>query len=367
MTIPPALDSAIDAVRPLALRRARERGLKLVFVGTGVIGGSVGAWVAPHYDRLYFVDRGDSAKALRERGLTVYPGDDPERRYTVQVKVVDDVGEVPDADVILFGVKNYGLEAAAKAVRERLGDRPLVIGMQNGVENQRVLPRHFSRCAYCVVCYNAWADSPGVIGYQKRGPLVLGTPDNGLRAELRDVARVLGLGVPTVVTDHLGDAVHGKLVINLTNSLTTLVGHRVRPISDDALFQRLLTNLTWEGVRIVRAAGFGECNLGGMPSWKMLWAGSHLPRAVTRPMFERNVAKMVMSSMAQDILQRGGRESELETINGYLLSLADRHGVAAPYNRAVYDLCRREFAKERFEPLDVADVWAAVQQQPHGR
>ena len=354
------LARAADRVPPLARRRARDRGLKIVFVGTGVIGGSIGAWVAPQYDRLYFLDRGDTARALRDNGLTVYPGDRPGQRYTVRVKVIDDLAEVPDADVVMLGVKNYGLDAAAQAVRDRLGDRPVVVGLQNGAENQRVLPRYFSRCAYCVVCYNAWADAPGVIGYQKRGPLVLGTPDNRLRDELADIARVLGLGVETVVTDHLGDAVHGKLVINLTNSLTTLIGHRVRPISDDALFQRLLTNLMWEGVEVVRAAGFGECRLGGMPSWKVIWAGSHLPRAVTRPLFERNVAKMVMSSMAQDILQRGGHESELETINGHILALADQHGVAVPYNRAVYDLCCREFARERFEPLDVTEVWAAV-------
>jgi 2-dehydropantoate 2-reductase len=360
MEIPPILAPLVARVPPLARWQAREEGLKVVVVGAGVIGGSVAAWVAPHHDRLYLLDRGDVAKALREKGLTVYPGGDPSRRVTVRPKVIDDLAEVPDADVVLLGVKNYGLESAAKAVRERLGDRPVVVGMQNGTENQRVLPRHFRRCVYCVVCYNAWADAPGVIGYQKRGPLVLGTPDNGLGDEMRSIARLLGLGVPTVVTDHLGDAVHGKLVINLTNSLTTLVGHRVRPISDDALFQRLLSNLTWEGVQIVRGAGYGECSLGGMPSWNVLWAGSHLPRAVTRPLFERNVAKMVLSSMAQDILQRGGHESELETINGYLLSLADRQGLRVPYNRAVYDLCRREFAKDPFVPLDVADVWEAV-------
>jgi ketopantoate reductase len=69
---------------------------------------------------------------------------------------------------------------------------------------------------------------------------------------------------------------------------------------------------------------------------------------------------MVISSMAQDIIARGGHTSELDTINGYMLSLADKHGVSAPYNRAVYEMCRREFAREKFTPLSIEDVGAEV-------
>jgi len=69
---------------------------------------------------------------------------------------------------------------------------------------------------------------------------------------------------------------------------------------------------------------------------------------------------MVVSSMAQDIIQRGGSDSELESINGYTLELADAHGVDAPYNRTVYELCREKFARPEFQPMDVEEVWKEV-------
>jgi ketopantoate reductase len=72
---------------------------------------------------------------------------------------------------------------------------------------------------------------------------------------------------------------------------------------------------------------------------------------------------MVMSSMAQDIIQRGGSDSELETINGYFIELADKHGMKVPYNRAIYALCKREFAKPKFEPLDVKEVLEEVEKK----
>jgi 2-dehydropantoate 2-reductase len=206
-------------------------------------------------------------------------------------------------------------------------------------------------------------DEPVVIGYQKKGPVILGTPDNSMLPEMDILAEIFGRGVETVVTPDFQDAAHSKLVVNLANSLTTLVGFKVREISDRALFQKLLTTLAYEGVEIVRAAGYRQCRLGGMPPWWLYWVGAKFPRFLTRPTFEATIAKLVLSSMAQDIIQRGGRQHELEFINGYILALADKLGMRAPVNRTIYDLCRERFSREPFEPMDVREVWRAVRER----
>lgn len=333
---------------------------KIVFFGTGVIGGSVAGWVAPYHDNLYVIDQGTTADALKAHGITLYRGDRPEDKVNVRVKVLDGIEEAADADIIVLGVKNYSLEPVARMLRDKTDGRAVILSMANGIVNQEVLPKYFSRILYCVVSYNAWMDAPGVIGFQKKGPLILGTPDNGLQEELALVADIFNRGVETVVTPHLQDAVHCKIIINLTNSVTTLVGHRFREISDPAAFQRILTNLLYEGMKIVQAAGYHECKLGGMPSWALLRMSVTLPRLITKPLFERNVKKMVLSSMAQDVLQRHGKDTELETINGYIVSLADKIGMKAPYNRTIYPLCKREFSRDEFTPLDVKEVWAEI-------
>lgn len=355
-----------------------SRNPKIVFFGAGAVGGSVGAWVASRYDNTAFLDQGPIADAIRERGITTYCADEPEKKENVRVKVIGGLKEAASADVIAVAVKNYSLDAVAKAIRAEAGDKPVIVAMQNGAENQKVLPRYFTKVIYCVIGYNAWLDEPGVVGYQKKGPLVFGTPDNSLQEEMRILAEIFNRGVETVIVDHLQDAVHSKLIINLANSLTTLVGHKFRPISDMALFQKLLSSLLLEGVRIARAAGYHECKIGGMPPWRTIWMVAKLPRLITGGMFDKNADRMVMSSMAQDIIQRPaaalarpvargtatspsrGPDSELETINGYFLALAERYGMDVPYNRAVYELCRREFAKPRFEPMDVREVWEQV-------
>lgn len=335
--------------------------LKIVVFGTGAIGGSVGAWLLSYHDNIVFLDRGEIAESLRETGVTIYHNDTPDGKVNYSVQVIEDIKDAKDADVILLGVKNYSLEPVAKSIKEVMGDHPVIISMANGADNQEILPKYFSKVIYCIVSYNAWMDKPVEIGYQKKGPLIIGTPDNSNFEEMEKLAAYFSRGVETVVTDHLKDAVHSKIVINLTNSLTTLIGHGFKEISDFSLFHKLLPNTLYEGVKIVKAAGYKECKLGGMPPWILLWAGATLPRALTKGMFKKNVGKMVMSSMSQDILLRGGSDSEIESLTGYIVDLARRHNVPSPYNSAIYELCKENFAKPGFEPLDVTEVMARVE------
>src|SRR5262249_11483887 len=74
--------------------------------------------------------------------------------------------------------------------------------------------------------------------------------------ELRLVQSILGRGCPTEITGHLQDAVHSKIVINLTNALDALLGRGARPLSNVAVYQQLLTQTLWEGVQVVRAVGY---------------------------------------------------------------------------------------------------------------
>ncbi len=332
---------------------ADPKDLKILFFGAGAIGGSVCAWVSAHHPQTYLFARGEAADVIREKGLTLYQGDAPAQKQRFPINLIDDLSDLPDADVVVIAVKLYHLEHAAQTIHEKLGDRPLIVGMQNGVESQTILPKYFSRVVYCQVTYNAWIDAPGVIGYQNKGPLTLGTPDNRLQAEMEQLVTVFSSGVETAVTRRLQDAAHCKLIINLGKSVTTLIA---RPEEGDAagldLYQKILANTLYEGVRVVRAAGYREEHLGRTPSWRTIQLLAKLPPFLTRPVFRRNLKKLNMSSMGQDVLVRKSSDTELEYLNGYLLSLAERCRVDAPYNRVIYRLCKEYFAIPGFQPLD---------------
>jgi 2-dehydropantoate 2-reductase len=333
---------------------------KILFIGPGAIGASVAAWVAGHYPEVFIMGHGESQAALRATGITTYAFEAPnETRRTVRVAVVDQPADVGDVDIVVLAVKNYGLEAVARQVRDELGDRPIVVSMANGIDNQRVLPQFFSRAIYCVVGYNARRDEPVVVGYQRQGPLLIGTPDNTGGDALRLVQSILARGCPTEVTDRLQDAVHTKIVINLTNALDALIGRGAVPLSNLAAYQELLSQTLWEGVRVVRAAGYREHRIAGMPPFALLRLVAVVPGPLTRPLFKRELRAMRMSSMTQDVVLRGASDTELESITGYIVQLAAAHNVPVPYNAAIYRLGRERF-RPGFKPLTCQDVLAAV-------
>ena len=88
-----------------------------------------------------------------------------------------------------------------------------------------------------------------------------------------------------------------------------------------------------------------------------------LPSFVRGLGFRRNVEHVtrgLLNSMGQDVLLKRKKETELEYLNGYIISLADSVGVKAPHNRALYDLCKGEFNRAEFQPLSIEEIWKSV-------
>ncbi|MDR1893854.1 MAG: 2-dehydropantoate 2-reductase [Spirochaetales bacterium] len=335
--------------------------MKTVIIGAGALGGCMCGWLSKTHQDVYLLDQGEVARNLKEKGLALYHQGKEDKKEHIPVKVIDSLSDVDDVDIIAIAVKNYSLDAVAKSVKEQAKGSPIIVGLQNGIENQSILPQYFDRIVYSIIEFNAWIDEPGVIGYQNKGPFVIGTAGNELQDELKAIRDYMNPAVQTVVTDRIRDAAYCKMVINLTNSFTTLVGFKYRDISSMPLFKKILTNSMYEGVKIVKAAGVSEYRADNMPSWGKIKAAATLPDFIMMGIFKKNLDKMVLSSMAQDILQRRTGVSELDSLIGRFVALADKYNIPAPYNRTIYALCKSEFAKPDFKPLTEEQIWQAIQ------
>ena len=334
--------------------------MKIAIIGAGAIGGCLGGWLSEVHDEVYLIDQGEVAASLKKKGLTLYPQGGESRKKNIPVKVADRLSEVENPDVIVLAVKNYSLEAVAKSVAAEMKGDPVILGLQNGVFNQTLLPKYFKKVIFGVIEFNAWMDEPGVIGYQNKGPFVLGCISEGLQKELSALQSYMNAAVETVSTNRIRDAAYCKMVINLTNSYTTLVGFKYREIGSLPLFKKVLSNSLYEGIKVLKAMGIKEYKAGDMPTWAKIKASATLPDFITMGIFRKSLAKMVLSSMAQDILQRKSGISELDSLLGEFIRLAGQYNVPTPYNGAVYRLCKEEFAKPDFKPLTEEQVWQAV-------
>ena len=331
----------------------------VLVVGAGAIGLSVAGWIFPQNISLHLLARGESVAAIRSRGLRLYQIGQEATTAPIPVKVIESIDEIPSPDIIIITVKNYDLDQTGQTLRCQLGSRqPIVVSLQNGLENQQIMPKYFSRAIYGVVCYNAWREGVGTVSYVKRGYLIIGTPGSDLRTELQTVEGVFKPGLDCSVTNRLQDAVHCKLAINLINALMALVGFRKRSIESEKILVHMTTRLLEEGIEVLQASGFREHDLGSMPSWSDIRIAVNIPESPANPLHDFIVNRVGPTSMTQDVF--GGKSNtELESLNGYMLELARGAGVPMPINQAIYEIAKERFCPG-FKPIEEIDLWEMI-------
>jgi len=333
--------------------------LTIVIYGIGGIGATLGGWLSQKNDNVYLLARGDNARTLKSNGL-ILKNIVSDNIKTIKVNVIEDLNEIPNIDVVVITVKNYDLEEVAKDISDKLGDNPIVVGLQNGFENQRILPKYFTKVVYAVVVQSGWREEPGIFGTRGKGYLTLGTPENENIEISKKIAKILNLGIPTSTTQQFQNAAHSKLIMNLSNATFTLISSELK--DDDAIFKlwQIFMNVYLEGVEVIKTAGYKEFELKGLPSWNVMELGKNLDKATAIKNFGRNLKYSWFNSMAQDMIHRQKNQSELESLTGYLVKLADSLNIKIPYNRVIYELSKQQFEMKPYHSLPVETVWEEI-------
>jgi ketopantoate reductase len=158
----------------------------------------------------------------------------------------------------------------------------------------------------------------------------------------------------------LEDAVHCKLAVNLANALTALVGFTEQPNRFSGALAHMSSRLIWEGIQVIKANGFKEHELGGIPSWSAIRMSAMLPGFVTSIFYRFAVREELgLNSTAQD-LSVGKTTTELESLNGYMLALAKKAGLPMPINQTMYEIAKERFGPD-FQPLTETELLASIE------
>ena len=118
--------------------------MKIVMMGSGGVGGLIGARLAHAGCDVSFVARGAHLAAMREHGLKLESqvGD----VHLTKPRVTDDPATLGKADLVIFSVKLWDTEKAAELTRPMVGPHTRVITLQNGIDSyERVSPATLAR------------------------------------------------------------------------------------------------------------------------------------------------------------------------------------------------------------------------------
>lgn len=115
---------------------------KIAVYGAGGVGGYFGGRLAQAGADVHLIARGDHLAALRRDGLRVrsVAGD-----FEVDVPATDDPSEIGPCEYVLFTVKSFDTEEAARGLDPLLHDDTAVVSLQNGLDNEDRLAAEVGR------------------------------------------------------------------------------------------------------------------------------------------------------------------------------------------------------------------------------
>ena len=297
--------------------------MRIAIMGSGGVGGYFGARLVQGGADVHFIARGAHLAAMRERGLAIEGGPNP--MHLPNVNVSDDPKTIGPVDVVMFCVKLWDTEAAARQLLPLMQPATAVISFQNGVQKDDMLrPIVGEEALVGGVAYVGTAiGQPGVIvqtGSVER--LVFGEY-NGRRSARVEAfyAACRRGGINAEISDDVRRSIWEKYVSLVAMSgATTSMRQTIGPIRSNPLTRQFLLELAREVVAVGRAhrvklpQDYAEQRLEFFDAW---------PPEMT-------------TSMHHDLQQ--GKPLELRWLSGGVVDLGSAVGVPTPMNRAVRDI-----------------------------
>ncbi len=290
--------------------------MKIIVMGAGALGAYFGARLQAAGHDVTFVARGAHLEAMQTDGLRI---ESPLGDLTLEeVRATDDPAEAGEADVVLFMVKNYDVEAAARQLLPALGPRTIIVTAQNGVSAPKRLAAIVgsARVHPGAVYMPADIRAPGVIRHSSAFHRMAFGP---LEGEAGETARafadaVAASGPGCEISSNIRVTLWEKFILlSSLSAITALTRLDIGPIRDTPGTRDLLIR----AVRESHAVGRADCP--GLPD-----------DAADRTLgfLLETIAPNVHASMLDDLNR--GRRIELDYLSGDICRLGRTHGVPTP-------------------------------------
>lgn len=298
--------------------------MKIAIYGAGGVGGYFGGRLAQTGADVHLIARGEHLEVLRQRGLRV---DSVFGDFQVDVPATDDPADIGPCDYVLFCVKAYDTDEAARDLHPLVHEETAVISLQNGVDNEEKLGReigeeHVLGGLTYVLSYIA---EPGTIEHNGGPTTVTFGELDGSRSDraerFLEACEQAGIDA-TLSEDVLSDSWQKFAAICAYSGLTAATRLPIGEIRS--------TPETWKMYRriIEEVSAVGKAE------------GIDLPEDLADYVLEavEGLHPDASSSLYHDLIH--DNPMELETLHGEVVRRASEHGIDVSMNEAIYAFLR---------------------------
>lgn len=328
--------------------------MRFLFLGAGAIGTYVGGSLAASGTPVTFVERPAVVETLSRDGLVIHrdAGDTVVRDLDLSTSAAEALASHPH-DVVVFALKSFDTESAARGLLATGLDVPPVLSLQNGVDNEPTLARVLGPDKVIHGTVATSVGKPGVGQVVEETHRGLGVAaEHRLSGEV--VAALDAAGLTARLYPQAGPMKWSKLLTNLQgNAVSAILDLPVGHIYADKRLYAVEVAAMRECVAVMRALGHRPVDLPATPVRALAFAVERLPRFVAQPIF----VKMLGGSRGQKMpsfhidLHAGRGQTEVRFINGAVVRHGATVGVPTPVNEVLTATLEALTAKE----LDVED------------
>ena len=332
--------------------------MKIAVFGSGSIGAFVGGALLHAGADVVLIGREPMRQRILRHGLLLT--DLQQRRIVLdaaQVPYSEDPQALADADLVLVTVKSSATAQAAEALLRYAKPTALVVSLQNGIGNAALLQQVLPHAVVVggMVPFNVVQTEDGRLHRGTEGELMV----DACPLLAAWLPRFAAAYLPLIERDDFLAVQWGKLLLNLNNPVNALSGLPLKTQLSQRAYRRCLAALIDEALTVLDYAGIEPAKVARI-------APRRLPMLLRLPdfLFTRIAAQMLRidpearSSMWEDL--HGGRKTEIDFLNGAVVTLAHAHGRDAPMNQRIIDLIRRAESGD-VRSVDGPALWKILQ------
>lgn len=336
------------------------KNLKVAIFGAGSIGCYLGGYLQAGGASVTFIGRDRIKWDLDMKGMTLTHY----KRKTIAIarEAIDyqaGYDGLREADIILVCVKSQDTASAADAIRGVAQPNALIVSFQNGISNAETLRTITGLETLAgIVPFNVTIATRGEFHCGTEGDLIVEAAKDPRLKTLAKAFRKHGMGVKT--TPEIANYQWGKLLVNLNNALSALSGGTLREGLSQKSYRQVLAAMMEEGLKICKSAGISPKSFGKASVEKTLKI-LRMPNILFGPIMNSilKIDENARSSMLDDL--EGGRQSEIEYLQGEIVRLAAASGQYAPINTIIREQVIAAFAIHQSPMMSGDDMLALLE------
>jgi 2-dehydropantoate 2-reductase len=317
--------------------------MQTLIVGIGALGGTIAARAVRAGLPVRLAARStNSAAALRRSGLRVTGTGGEIRTDAIDVAAIEDYKKEGQFDLILLATKAQDALEVAPRVLGLLAPGGVILPIQNGGV-ARVLADDLGEGRILGGFSNLGATmvEPGVYEQKNAGHLVIGELAGGVSDRVERIARALGRAIEVRVSSNMTGAIWSKLLINCSvTTIGALCSQTMRQYMETKAGKKVFRRTYEEALSVALATGTRPERLAVDPI-PPGWASNVAVEGRYESWIEAMIAFYgdIKPSMLQDFER--GRKTEIDFINGYVVTLGRASGVPIHMNAGITGLVRQ--------------------------